>query len=177
MAYSVPSSLSNILGYRAKTNLGLVNDAELGTVGGGYIIGQDGTKYNVPKGTTAPARATTTAKIAAPTARTGAATTPARTSATTPSVNSLLKSLSATMGGYTDAATGEMRGKQEGAESLLRSQPARLQNDPSWGYARTAALQAAQNPGIDPALLARMRGRAAAGTIIWKIDKLQFNLW
>jgi hypothetical protein len=39
---------------------------------------------------------------------------------------------------------------------------AKLQNDPTWRYARTAALQAAQNPGIDPALLARMRGRAAA---------------
>lgn len=77
-------------------------------------------------------------------------------------LNPMVDNQARIMGGYTDAATNEMRMKQSGAESLLRSQLAKLAGDPQWQAARTMAMQAAQNPGINPALLAQMRGRAAA---------------
>lgn len=66
------------------------------------------------------------------------------------------------MGGFTDAATGEMRAKQLAAEDLLRQQMGRLGADPNWQAARTLAFRAAQNPGYDQALLDRIRGRTAA---------------
>lgn len=80
----------------------------------------------------------------------------------TGNLNPMVNNQARIMGGYTDAATNEMRMKQAAAESLLRSQIAKLNGDPQWQAARTMAMQAAQNPGINPALLAQMRGRAAA---------------
>lgn len=73
-----------------------------------------------------------------------------------------LDAMAASMGRYTDTATQEMKAKQDNSENLLRGLLGQMNGDPMYGYARQYAMDAARNPGIDPSLLAQMRGRVAA---------------
>lgn len=70
--------------------------------------------------------------------------------------------MASTLGRYTDAATAEMRGKQNEAEALLQSQMGAIGDDPAWRALRTLAMRRAQNPGYSKTLLDQMRGRQSA---------------
>lgn len=73
-----------------------------------------------------------------------------------------VSSLNRTLGRYTDRALAEKRQNLRGAEGILQQQMADLGDDPLWSSARQIALSRARNPGIDPNIIARMRGRVQA---------------